>query len=117
MTALGCTATCPACGAHLELVQAVVRSFGTEALSIFRCAGCGTDWSIEAMLRPMRPRSWDLTPGRQHPREVAECGTESGYRAHRRRLEAQCAACKAAPHAAERRRNAQRARSRGGIYS
>ena len=102
MSALACFATCPRCGGDFELVNAVVRDAGTEAVSVFECAKCKAGWFVTAQLRPVDP---SLPP---YP-----CGTAYGAQKHWKNGDKPCQYCLDANAASQKdRKAAQRRRDR-----
>lgn len=43
---------CPFCGEACEHLTGTVRA-GTEAVAVARCTGCGRQWSVQVLLRPI----------------------------------------------------------------
>lgn len=92
---------CRRCGHPLEHA-ASGTSDGRSTRAIANCPRCRDDWLIEVTVSSSIGAV--LTGQRASARTVAVCGTVSGHRAHRRRNEPICDACRQAHAIAERLR-------------
>lgn len=85
------TAGCLRCGGELEAVN-VGRTTGSQASAILACRPCKAEWQVLVHMLPTNQRSG---VGIARAPEV-RCGSDSGYRQHRRKGEEACEECKAA---------------------
>lgn len=102
---------CRRCGHPLEHA-ATGTSDGRSTRAVAHCPQCRDDWLIEVRISSRISMSTlDAAPNRTAPRP-SRCGTETGYKAHCRRKEPRCDACKHAHAVAESARKARRRRER-----
>ena len=84
---------CPKCDTDDVRLVSSGRFSSREVSAVIRCAVCKSEWSLRVDIVPVR--HFVTTPGDEERRTVAECGTDSGYRRHRRLGEEPCAPCRA----------------------
>lgn len=80
--------SCPRCGGDPEHVTGSRQDpkVTLTARAICRCSTCRAEWLLTLDVAPVTP----ATGGRERP----PCGTEGGYKAHTRRGEPSCRACR-----------------------
>ena len=94
--------TCPKCGSDTEEVASGARHTlkSMERKSVVKCSKleCGLTFLLNM---------W-ITPANGAAQAVAQCGTEGGYRKHRRLKEETCQECRAAHARQEARMSGNR---------
>ena len=84
--------TCPLCGADVILTNGG-RFSSREVSAVVVCSECPANWSIRLDMVQIGISLSLPGEGPAH-RPVAECGTDAGYRKHRREGQEPCEACK-----------------------
>lgn len=102
MTGLTASLTCLQCGEPVEVVNIGRVLAGREVSAVVRCAArlCQREWHLCVTLGPLNGKE---LRGNGPPRNAAECGTDSGYRAHLKHGTEKCEPCKDAHRAAVRK--------------
>lgn len=87
--------TCPRCGHDVTHVTAGTTN-GTSTRAVAQCEPCRDEWLIEVRAVSVRGAALTGHHATGTTRNEARCGTDSGYKRHRRLGEPTCEACRAA---------------------
>ena len=104
--------TCPYDGEPLQHVTTGSPVAGREVGAVCRCQVCQSEFLLHLRLLPCGDQAVGSSPKRPGP---AECGTDAGYRRHRRSGEKPCDECKRGHAEAEAAWQARRRRREVGV--